>query len=253
MKKILVIIISAIIVASIIGLSLYYLSDSNDNNIYGDGYRSPYPGKFQDNAPWPTDGGDNYQTNNYPKPGNGNPVNYTLLNHPTMIGAARGVSIADLYDGYDGFELVCTTSTGRDPYISLITPGNNWDLLWRNKVPAGSSQISGSLVMAFSDTEGTPAIADIDNDGELEIIISLRCAGALAVYERNGNLKWMYDINEGRDEKEYGVVESSPIIADLDGDGGLEIIFGDTGHTMTESSSTDGPSSSGCTTWEMLM
>lgn len=64
-------------------------------------------------------------------------------------------------------------------------------------------------------------VADLDGDGESEIILvdSLKGTGRIGVVDMNGNFcyKWPYVVPGG------GLV-SKPVIIDIDGDGGLEII-----------------------------
>jgi len=99
----------------------------------------------------------------------------------------------------------------------------------------------------------SPAIADLDNDGELEIVIlayyhseygayydAISCIGP------DGTLEWMYSYPKGCVNDDY-----SPAIADLDNDGELEIVISaglvyvfDSPGPSTPSSPQSSPSSS---------
>jgi len=73
---------------------------------------------------------------------------------------------------------------------------------------------------------GSPVIGDIDNDGELDILIPTANFGSTAgiyaagIYalDKEGNLKWKYQTGD------YGTYATPPM-ADIDGDGKLETIF----------------------------
>ena len=65
--------------------------------------------------------------------------------------------------------------------------------------------------------ESSPAIADIDGDGKLEIIVGSDDGKVYAI-NNDGTLLWSFTTGDR--------VRSSPAIADIDGDGKLEIIVG---------------------------
>jgi hypothetical protein len=64
------------------------------------------------------------------------------------------------------------------------------------------------------------ALADLDNDGRLEIIVTLM-DGTLRVYKYNGSLMWQYNFAQGS-----ALFASEPVIGDVNGDGQLDIVFG---------------------------
>lgn len=65
-----------------------------------------------------------------------------------------------------------------------------------------------------------PALADINRDGKVEIIVALS-DGKIRAYRSNGDLLWKYDFAAGRK-----LFASEPVVADINGDGDLDIVFG---------------------------
>ncbi len=77
----------------------------------------------------------------------------------------------------------------------------------------------------------SPAIGDIDGDGEVEIVVGVDCEGSIAqpcypqsggyvfAFNLDGSEKWRYFINRA-------VVWSTPSLADLNGDGALDVVVG---------------------------
>ncbi len=64
------------------------------------------------------------------------------------------------------------------------------------------------------------ALADIDGNGRLEIIVTL-FDGYLRVYQDNGSELWNYNFAAGQ-----ALFGSEPVIGDIDNDGRLDIVFG---------------------------
>jgi LruC domain-containing protein len=75
----------------------------------------------------------------------------------------------------------------------------------------------------------TPAIADLDNDDSLDIVVPL-ANGHIYALEVNGSLKinWPVSIGGVEDRFDSQIINSSPVIADIDGDNQQEIVVGST-------------------------
>jgi uncharacterized repeat protein (TIGR01451 family) len=65
-----------------------------------------------------------------------------------------------------------------------------------------------------------PAVADLDNDGQLEIIVATY-DGWIRVYKADQAVLWAFDYTQGA-----VLFASEPVIGDINGDGALEIVFG---------------------------
>ena len=114
-----------------------------------------------------------------------------------------------------GYEIVGNAATGRTSQLSLI--GANGEYIWQEPTD--------------SDGGGTPALADINNDGSMEIISPERGSGLLVCHDSTGDRIWEFDVNEHPERTGDGIayLESSPVVADINDDGVPEIIFGDSG------------------------
>ena len=154
------------------------------------------------------------QHTSYVKPiGNGNISNYGLLYHRWQDAYSQPV-IAD-FDNDGKYEILSYSEgdqdyqTGKWYLQGIKLHAFNGEVLWNFKNNSG-------------DVWASPAIADINNDGELEIIVPLRSGGAILALDKYGNDLWQFNVS--------GYVESSPAIADIDLDGDLEIVFGTSGY-----------------------
>ncbi len=116
------------------------------------------------------------------------------------------------------------------PSIANINPNNggnasihlgeeDWKVHGRN-IATGLEFASWPRMGMQSQEQHTPAIADIDNDGEIEIIAASGASTSgidIMAMEANGTVKWTYELPNGE-------VDTYPIVADLDLDNDLEII-----------------------------
>lgn len=78
-----------------------------------------------------------------------------------------------------------------------------------------------------------PAIADLDGDGRNEIVLALSDS-RLYVYEANGTLRNGWPVSLGDAPDIYGshVIDSTPVVADINGDGQQEIVVGSYDHRL---------------------
>ncbi len=86
--------------------------------------------------------------------------------------------------------------------------GLTGELAWEHILPGNQGDIRSS-----------PAVADIDGDGRLEVIAAVGCGGSLIGLDaQSGALEWELALG--------AQTYVSPSIGDLDGDGRLEILVG---------------------------
>ncbi|MFK7803363.1 MAG: LruC domain-containing protein [Anaerolineae bacterium] len=133
----------------------------------------------------------------------------TLVWSASTGGGIRGAVAVGNLDGDAQMELVALAEDGK-------LYGWNHD----GSVLAGYpiQIIDGRLLSA-------PALADIDGDDELEIVISAS-NGRLYVREADGSAKWNASLGDISDTFGNQSVNSSAVIADIDGDTDLEILVG---------------------------
>jgi len=116
-----------------------------------------------------------------------------------------GIAVADLND--DGsYELLFTS------YDDMIHVWN----------PIDGVELEGWPVDMGSNALAEPVTADLDNDGDLEVVTTTRSGNAY-VFHHDATPYNNFPASLG------GNVESSPAIGDIDGDGDFELVFGTTG------------------------
>jgi len=98
-------------------------------------------------------------------------------------------------NGIPGNEVVVATENG-----TYALNGNTGTVVWSN-----TSVVSDAAV----------AIADVDNDGEIEVIVADNSGRVYALRGTNGSVKWVVSTGYG-----YG---SAPAVEDVNGDGIMEI------------------------------
>jgi len=86
------------------------------------------------------------------------------------------------------------------------------------------SAVDGWPVSFSESIESTPALGDIDGDGKLEVVIGTAGSGMGKVYAFNGENATIVD---GWPAVTSGGVNSSPALGDIDNDGDLEVVVGD--------------------------
>ena len=80
-------------------------------------------------------------------------------------------------------------------------------------------QLNGFPFSTNGRIRSSPAIGDVDNDGEVEIVFG-NSGGKLYILNHNGSQQLAYT--------QLGFIEGAPVLSDIDNDGDLEIIFGTT-------------------------
>lgn len=132
--------------------------------------------------------------------------------------------LADLTS--DGIlDIVVATSNGH-----VIAVRNNGTLLWDRDTASHFGMAANTQQINSS-----PAVADIDNDGQPEIVVGTGTTlqsdctqGGVIVYDHNGNFQWrfltfdQYVPPSGCRDSVY----TTPALGDLDRDGDMEIVFG---------------------------
>ncbi len=79
-----------------------------------------------------------------------------------------------------------------------------------------------------------PAVADLNDDGQLEIVVATE-DGWIRAYQADKTVLWAFNYTQGGT-----VFASEPVIGDIDGDGALDIVFG-TYVPLQNPSDLDGP------------
>ncbi len=153
--------------------------------------------------------------------------------------------LADL-DGDGAREIVIADANGRVWAIQAdgsLLPG--WEDVWVNPIPhldpanqlnhrsARAYEAGGVSPDVHSAVMATPAIADIDGNGSLEVVVA-SFDGYIYVFESDGSVYGNFPVELNRDLAEPtdehhrfdSGVFASPVVTDLDGDGMLEIIVG---------------------------
>lgn len=93
--------------------------------------------------------------------------------------------------------------TATDAWIYGGTEGIDWDVLWKFETDYVYS---------------SPALGDVDNDGDIEVVIGDGGGNVYVLDGKTGVLEWSYSTG--------GAVHASAAIANLDGDPYLEIVIG---------------------------
>jgi hypothetical protein len=150
------------------------------------------------------------------------PPGLILSGSPIYLGSP---TIADIDPGFSGKEIAVG---GLDGWLYVYHKDGS--LAWKQNVlpgGAGSCTPPGGQGVINS----APAVGDLFGNGVPYVVIGYgtitqsNCPGGVAAYDgRNGNLRWRYSLTNSS-EALHGVV-SSPALLDVDGNGTLEVGFG---------------------------
>jgi hypothetical protein len=165
----------------------------------------------------------------------------------------RSSPVAADLNGNGRKEIVVGASDGMLYVIAY--DGSSWNKVWETQTAEAINAVSNKACgnQATGKIEASPAIGDIDNDGQLEIVVatggrpdgnnpSINRNGGLIVYELISatGTNWSFSVKPGwpfvmPDEMGGGVgardpdgvcdgIRAEPTLGDIDGDGDLEII-----------------------------
>lgn len=149
------------------------------------------------------------------------------------------------FDGDGDLEIVVGT---RDGMLHVIAhDGANWSPVWSRQTAEDINAASPPNPQSTNQIESASVIADLDNDGRLEIVVTTgglprdEYNGGLLVYEYQSGGGWSFVIDgdwpqpkldivgggagAGSPDGYWDGIYGSPAAGDLDGDGDLEIVF----------------------------
>jgi outer membrane protein assembly factor BamB len=139
------------------------------------------------------------------------------------IYALRGTdgSIIWSYPASGAFALVAIADINNDGQYEVVTVANSGGS-WRVIVLRATN---GAFLWSYTvSSAGNPSIADLDNDGYKEIVVATK-DGMIYALRHNGTLYWSRNMGYGSDDPAIPSL-NSPTIADLNGDGWKEIVYG---------------------------
>jgi outer membrane protein assembly factor BamB len=114
----------------------------------------------------------------------------------------------------DNSLIVFGTKNGK---IYALDPDGKMKWVYAIKKEFGKEELFFLEEEKFKQVSAEPVIADLNNDGKAEVIISSEI-GALFVLNINGNLLWSFSAEDA--------IKTSALVADINNDKKLEVIFG---------------------------
>jgi len=144
----------------------------------------------------------------------------------SIIWSYPAAADSSAYDfGFASIAIADINNDGQYEVVAVGYSGGSWKVI---VLRATNGAFLWSYTFGY---QGNPAIADLDNDGYKEIVVALD-NGWLYALRHNGALYWSRNMGYGTPGVAWGLM-NSPTIADLNGDGWKEIVYG---HYMMNSS-----------------
>ncbi len=150
-------------------------------------------------------------------------------------GAYTSPAVCDL-DGDGQMEIICHCGWFQRAYPYPLIERRLW--IFSSDGTVRRHWQTEGVGAGYSPDYSSPAVADLDGDGEYEIIV-VRRPGFVAVYDTAGNTRPGFPVNlttdGGYHPPSAGITRafSSPAFADLNMDGNLEIVVGSSGREST--------------------
>uniref|UniRef100_UPI0034DE83AA beta strand repeat-containing protein n=1 Tax=Candidatus Thiodubiliella endoseptemdiera TaxID=2738886 RepID=UPI0034DE83AA len=203
------------------GIDVGGYSTPNLADIDGDGDLDLVVGKYDGALKYYQNTGTTSNPAYEAKTGDDNPFN------GIDVGNLSAPTLADI-DGDDDLDLVVGESDGTLKYYQ--NTGTTSNPAYEAKT-GDDNPFNGIDVGYYS----TPTLADIDGDGDLDLVVG-EVYGTLKYYQNTGTTSNpAYEAKTGDDNPFNGIdvgYSSSPTLADIDGDGDLDLVVGEVDGTL---------------------